>query len=109
VPQNCHSHIRVLFSFKKVVASIRRHGPVCVVKSAPSASSAGEWGSASGDFFFLPFCRKNFTNAPILKRFQKVDPELGAVDHGAELTHLGATHLGADVVGWTVHVVQRGG
>jgi hypothetical protein len=33
-----------------------------------------------------------------------MDSEFGAVKHGAEVTH-----LGADVVGWTVHVVQRGG
>jgi hypothetical protein len=30
---------------------------------------------------------------------KKMDPVLGAVDHGAELTCLGATDLGAEVLG----------
>jgi hypothetical protein len=33
-----------------------------------------------------------------LERFQKIDPELGAVDHGAKLTCLGATDHGAEVL-----------
>jgi hypothetical protein len=36
---------------------------------------------------------------PFLERFQKIDPELGAANHGTELTHLGATRLGVDIVG----------
>jgi hypothetical protein len=33
----------------------------------------------------------------LLKRFQKMDPDLGAMDHGAEVTRLGAMNLGAEV------------
>jgi hypothetical protein len=52
------------------------------------------------NFFLLfsPFS-KDFTNRPFLERFQKMDPELGAVGHGAELTCLGATDHGAEVLG----------
>jgi hypothetical protein len=50
----------------------------------------------SGFFvFFWPFLRKNLTNAPLLERFQKMDPQLGAVPRGAEVTRLGAVDLGA--------------
>jgi hypothetical protein len=45
--------------------------------------------------FFWPFLRKNLTNAPLLERFQKMDPQLGAMDSGAELRRLGATDHGA--------------
>jgi hypothetical protein len=45
--------------------------------------------------FFWPFLRKNLTNAPLLERFQKMDPQLGAVPRGAEVTRLGAVDLGA--------------
>jgi hypothetical protein len=48
---------------------------------------------------FLPFLRKIFTSRPFFERFQKMDPELDAVDHGAELTCLGATNHGAEVLG----------
>jgi hypothetical protein len=63
------------------------------------------------DFFFLfdPFGERISLMHLFLERFQKIDPELGAANYGAELTHLGATRLGVDIVGWTVHVVQRGG
>jgi hypothetical protein len=40
--------------------------------------------------FFFAFFRKKFTNAPLLERFQKMDPDLGAMDCGAELTRHGA-------------------
>jgi hypothetical protein len=55
-------------------------------------------GSALGDrlFYFLTFFRKIFTSRFILERFQKVDPELSAVDHDAELTCLGARGLGPE-------------
>jgi hypothetical protein len=46
-------------------------------------------------FFFLPFLRKNLTNAPLMERFQKMDPQLGAMDSGAEVRRLGATDHGA--------------
>jgi hypothetical protein len=45
--------------------------------------------------FFLPFLRKNLTNAPLMERFQKMDPQLGAMDSGAEVRRLGATDHGA--------------
>jgi hypothetical protein len=45
--------------------------------------------------FFLPFLRKNLTNAPLLEKFQKMDPQLGAMDSGAEVRRLGATDHGA--------------
>jgi hypothetical protein len=35
---------------------------------------------------FWPFFEKNLTNAPLLERFQKMDPDLGAMDCSAELT-----------------------
>jgi hypothetical protein len=38
-------------------------------------------------FCFLTLFRKIFTSRPFLERFQKMDPELGAVDHGAEVTN----------------------
>jgi hypothetical protein len=48
------------------------------------------------DFFvFLPFLRKNLTIRPLLERIQKMDPKLGAVPRGAEVTRLGAVDLGA--------------
>jgi hypothetical protein len=50
-------------------------------------------------FHFLAFLRKIFTSRPFLERFQKMDPGLGAVDHGAELTCLGTTDHGAEVLG----------
>jgi hypothetical protein len=34
-----------------------------------------------------------------LERFQKMDPELDVVDHGAELTCLSATDHGTEVLG----------
>jgi hypothetical protein len=37
---------------------------------------------------FLTFLRKIFTSRPFFKRFQKMDPELAAVDHGAEVLGL---------------------
>jgi hypothetical protein len=30
------------------------------------------------------------------------------MNHGVEVTRLGATDLDAEVVGWTINVVQRG-
>jgi hypothetical protein len=50
-------------------------------------------------FYFLAFFRKIFASRPFLERFQKMNPELDAVDHGAELTCLGATDHGAEVLG----------
>jgi hypothetical protein len=45
--------------------------------------------------FFWPFLRKNLTIRPLLERIQKMDPKLGAVPRGAEVTRLGAADLGA--------------
>jgi hypothetical protein len=48
------------------------------------------------DFFaFWPFLRKNRTIRPMLERIRKMDPQLGAVPRGAEVTRLGAVDLGA--------------
>jgi hypothetical protein len=52
-------------------------------------------GNATDFFVFWPFLRKNLTNAPLLERFQKMDPQLGAMDSGAEVRRLGATDHGA--------------
>lgn len=46
-------------------------------------------------FFFLVLLGNNFTNTFLLERFQKIESELGAVDHDAEVTRLGVTDLGA--------------
>jgi hypothetical protein len=36
-------------------------------------------------FFFLAPFTKDLTSTSLLKRFQKMDPELGVMDHDAEL------------------------
>jgi hypothetical protein len=36
-------------------------------------------------FYILALFRKILTSAPFLERFQKMDPELGAMDRGAEV------------------------
>jgi hypothetical protein len=48
-------------------------------------------------FAFWPFWGKNFTNMPLLERFRKMDPKLGAVNHGAEIARLGAKIRGVEV------------
>jgi hypothetical protein len=64
---------------------------------------------ASADFFvILAFFEKNLTNAPLLERFQKMDPDLGAMDYGAELTCHGALDLGAEMVQFLASVCERG-
>ena len=35
-----------------------------------------------------------FTNTPLLVSFKKLDPQLGAIDIGAELVRLGANYFG---------------
>jgi hypothetical protein len=37
-----------------------------------------------------------------------MDPELGAMDHGAEITRLGVMDLGAEGVGFATDVSKRG-
>jgi hypothetical protein len=53
-------------------------------------------------FFFVFFClfsiEKILTNAPLLEKFQKIDPDLGAMDCGAELTRHGAMDHGVEMV-----------
>jgi hypothetical protein len=46
-------------------------------------------------FCFLAFFQKIFSNMPLAKRFQKMDPELGAIHAGAKETQLGAVNIGA--------------
>jgi hypothetical protein len=50
-------------------------------------------------FCFLALFAKDFHKYTLFERFQKMDPELGAVDHSAEVTYLGATDHGAEVLG----------
>jgi hypothetical protein len=49
--------------------------------------------------FFNLFCERFSQVNPFWKDFKKWTPELGAVDHGAKLTCLGATYHGAEVLG----------
>jgi hypothetical protein len=65
----------------------------CQRQSQPSDSERDRW--VTFLFFFLPFLRKNLTNAPLLERFQKMDPQLGVMDSGAEVRRIGATDHGA--------------
>jgi uncharacterized protein YggT (Ycf19 family) len=56
------------------------------------------WVDSQDDYFaFWPLLRKILTSAPLLERFQKMDPELGAMDRGAEVKYLGAMDYGAEV------------
>jgi hypothetical protein len=50
-------------------------------------------------FSLFSLFSKDFHKYTLLERFQKIDPKLGAVDHDAELTCLGATDHGAGVLG----------
>jgi hypothetical protein len=58
--------------------------------------------------FFWPFFEKNLTNAPLLERFQKMDPDLGAMDYGAELTRHDALDQGAEMVQFLARVCEHG-
>jgi hypothetical protein len=55
-------------------------------------------GGYPGDFFaFWPLLRKILTSVPLLETFQKMDPELGAMNLGAEVKHLGSMDYGTEV------------
>jgi hypothetical protein len=58
-------------------------------------------------FAFWPFFEKNITITPLLERFQKMDPDLGAMDCGAELTRHSALDLGAEVLRYLGNVRER--
>jgi hypothetical protein len=75
-----------------------------------SGRTGREWPVVVGaDFFvFWPFFEKNLTNAPLLERFQNMDPDLGAMDCGAELTRHGALDQGAEMVRFLASVCKRG-
>jgi hypothetical protein len=45
--------------------------------------------------FFGPFCERISQMRPSWKDFKKMDPQLGAMDSGAEVRRLGATDHGA--------------
>ena len=47
--------------------------------------------------YFNPFSQKNFTYRLFSELFMKMNPGVGAVVHGAELTRLGATDHGAEM------------
>jgi hypothetical protein len=66
----------------------------------------GHWGPSF--LFFWPFFEKNLTNVPLLERFQKMDPDLGVMDRGAELTRHGAMDHGAEMVQFLATVCERG-
>jgi hypothetical protein len=60
------------------------------------SSAVGPGARGPADFFvFWPFLRKNLTIRPLLERIQKMDPQLGAMDSGAEVRRIGATDHGA--------------
>jgi hypothetical protein len=58
--------------------------------------------------FFWPFFENNFTNASFLERFQKMYPDLGAMDCGAELTRHDALDQGAEMIQFLASVCERG-
>ena len=60
-----------------------------------AAQVVTRWAPAAvADFFvFLPFSRKILTYTPLTEIFKKMDPELGAMVAGAELTCLGVREV----------------
>jgi len=48
-------------------------------------------------FYFLPFFRKMFTFRPLDVSLYFLDPEFGAVAIGAQVTHLGAIIISAEI------------
>jgi hypothetical protein len=46
-------------------------------------------------FIFLAFFQKIFSNIPLTKRFQEIDPGLGAIHAGAKITPLDTVNVGA--------------
>jgi hypothetical protein len=69
---------------------------------------AGKSKSSSPTFLFFWPLKKNLTNVSLLERFQKMDPDLGAMDCGAELTRHGAMYHGAEMVQFLATVCERG-
>jgi hypothetical protein len=70
-------------------ASRARH-----TEEAPKNLAGWDW---EADFFFKPFSRKIFINTSLVVSFQKIDPDLGTITIGTEVTCLGAMVIGAEV------------
>jgi hypothetical protein len=49
----------------------------------------------------------NFTNTPLLERFQKIDPKLSVVDHGAEQRRPGKIRGPVQKTKWRPNIYQN--
>ena len=63
--------------------------------AASLSRSRGSVAVATNFFIFSLFFEKKFTNMPLEVCFQNLDPLLGAIDGGAEVTCLSAIDFGA--------------
>jgi hypothetical protein len=85
------------------VGGARIEFPLSAAVGGPCAYArlgVGVAGARTGRFFlFSSFFRKIFINIPLAVSIQKIDPYLGTVVIGTELTHFCASEFGAKVLG----------